>query len=119
MCVVVCLPFNAFLYFYQGDYLPDCRVRTEEDSYCEDDCHVLNEGKLVGCPTVVPRLMKYCLGGTTYVHAISNFFMQYTMRSCPQRRIGLLRTLCNWVGPKRRLLYEPAWRGQSHWSTRL
>ena len=34
------------------------------------DCRVLNEGKLLGCLTVVPGLMKYRLVGTTYVHAI-------------------------------------------------
>ena len=28
------------------------------------ECRVLNEGKLVGCPTVVPGLMEYRLGGT-------------------------------------------------------
>ena len=67
----------------QSDYLPDCRVHTEENSYCEDDFRVLNVGKLVGCPTVVPRLIKYRLGGTTYMHAIPNFFIQYRMRSCP------------------------------------
>ena len=53
--------------------------RTEENSYCEDDCCVLNEGKLLGCPTVVysmkenflgARLIKICLVGTTYVHSI-------------------------------------------------
>ena len=71
-------------FIIQSDYLPDCRVRTEENAYCEDDCRVLlNEGKLVGCSSVVPGLMKYRLGGMTYVHAISDFFIQYTMRSCP------------------------------------
>ena len=40
------------------------RVHTEENSYCEASCRVLNEGKLVGCPTVVPGLMKYRLVGT-------------------------------------------------------
>ena len=34
--------------------LPDHPVHIEENTYCEDDCRVLNEGKLVGCPTVVP-----------------------------------------------------------------
>ena len=62
--------------------------------------------------------MKYRLGGTTYVAAISDFFIQYTMRSCLHWRIGLLRLLCKWVGPKRRLLYEPARRGQSNWITK-
>ena len=28
----------------KNDYLPDCCVRTEEESYCEDDCRVLSEG---------------------------------------------------------------------------
>ena len=70
-----------------------------------------------GCPTVVPVLMKYRLGGTTYVPVISDFFIQYMMWSCSHWRIGLLRTLCKWVEPKRRLLYEPARRGQSHWNT--
>ena len=54
----------------ESDYLPDRRVCTEENSYCENDCRVLNEGKLRGCPTVVPGLMKYRLVGTTCVHAI-------------------------------------------------
>ena len=57
-----------------GDILPDCRVilHTEESSYCVADYCVLNAGKLVGCPTVVPELMKYRLGGP-YARAISNF----------------------------------------------
>ena len=37
---------------------------TEENSYCEADCRILNERKLVGCLTVVPGLLKYRLGGT-------------------------------------------------------
>ena len=38
------------------------RVHTVENSYCVADYnHVFNEGKLVGCPTAVPGLMKYRL----------------------------------------------------------
>ena len=67
----------------QSDYLRDHSVRTKENSYFEDDCCILDEGKLVGCPTVVPGLMKYRPGGMTYVRATSDFFIQYKMRSCP------------------------------------
>ena len=33
----------------ESDYLPDRHVHTEENSYSEDDCRVLNEVKLLGC----------------------------------------------------------------------
>ena len=46
----------------KSDYLPDRRVRTEENSYCEDDCRVLNEGKLLRCPTVVYSMKENFLG---------------------------------------------------------
>ena len=45
-----------------------------------------------------------------YMRTISDFFIQYTMQSCPHWRIALLHTLCKWVGPKHRLLCEPARR---------
>ena len=48
--------------FLESDYLPDRRVRTEENSYCEDDCRVLNEGKFLGCPTVVYSMKENFLG---------------------------------------------------------
>ena len=60
------------------DIYPGCHIHTEENSYCVANCHILNEGKLVArCPTGVHGLMKYRLGGTTYMHAISDFFIQY------------------------------------------
>ena len=49
-------------FFIESDHLPDRRVRTEENSYCEDDCRVLNEGKLFGCLTVVYSKKENFLG---------------------------------------------------------
>ena len=45
-------------------------VYSIKENFLGADCRVLNEGKLLGCPTVVPGLMKYRLVGTTYVHDI-------------------------------------------------
>ena len=70
MFLVLTTEIRGPYFLKESDYLPDHRVGTEENSYCKDDCRVLNEGKLLGCPTVVPGLMKYRLLGTTYVHAI-------------------------------------------------
>ena len=54
-----CMGQPCITLIYQSVCLNDYRVRTEEN--CEDDCRVLNERKLVGCPTFVPGLMKYRL----------------------------------------------------------
>ena len=79
----------------ESDYLPDRRVRTEENSYCEDDYRVLNEGKLLGCLTVVysmkENFLSACGARTDEISSCwhdlrarcSDFFIQYTMWSCP------------------------------------
>ena len=54
--------FQLFSHIYLKVTLPDRRVRTEENSYCKDDCCVLNEGKLLGCPTVVYSMKENFLG---------------------------------------------------------
>ena len=46
----------------ESDYLHDRHLGTEENSYCTDDCRVLNEGKLLGCPTVVYSMKENFLG---------------------------------------------------------
>ena len=81
ICVFHPKLYMFFMMFLFNDIYPDCRVHTEEKSYCVTDCRVLNEGKLVGSPMVVPRLMKYRLGGTSYVRAIFNFFTTGRVRS--------------------------------------
>ena len=67
-------------FFWADDIYPSGCVHTEENSYCVADCLVLNEEKLVRCPTVVPGLMKYCLRCTTYMCTISDIFIHYTTR---------------------------------------
>ena len=61
------------------NYLTD-RVHTEENSYCVADCHVLNEEKLVGCPTAVPGLIRYCLEALFTNTLFPIFLIQYTTR---------------------------------------
>ena len=90
------LPTLASFHFkIESDYLPDRRVCTEENSYCEDDCHVLSEGKLPDCLVLNERKLLGCRTDeiSSCWHDLrarySDFFIQYTMRSCPH-----LRTLC-------------------------
>ena len=69
-CTYVISKVKQTVLLFKGlanDTYPNNHVHTEENSYCLADCRVLNEGKLVGCPTIVPGLVKYRLGGTTCV----------------------------------------------------
>ena len=71
-------PFSNYIFEKADDIYPTGLVHTEENSCYTANCRSLNEGKLVGCPMVVPGQMKYRRGGTTYVGTISALFIQPT-----------------------------------------